>query len=55
MYSDTGGNGPVVVLLHGVLVNGSIWKEVVDGRRMRAGRRLRGGQAGSIAGSRGKQ
>ena len=35
MYSDTGGNGPVVVLLHGVLVNGSVWKEVVDGLRGR--------------------
>ena len=31
MYLDTGGNGPVVVLLHGVLMNGSLWNEVVDG------------------------
>ena len=33
MYSDTGGDGPVVVLLHGVLMNGSLWDEVVDGLR----------------------
>ncbi|MYI21087.1 MAG: alpha/beta hydrolase, partial [Acidimicrobiia bacterium] len=25
MYSDTGGEGPVVVLLHGVLMGGSLW------------------------------
>lgn len=31
MYTDTGGTGPVVVLLHGVLMNGSIWNLVVDG------------------------
>ena len=30
MYADTGGDGPVVVLLHGVLMNGSLWTEVVD-------------------------
>ncbi|MXW59659.1 MAG: alpha/beta hydrolase [Acidimicrobiia bacterium] len=33
MYSDTGGDGPVVVLLHGVLMNGSLWDEVVEGLR----------------------
>lgn len=32
-YSDTGGAGPTVVLLHGVLMNGSLWDEVVDGLR----------------------
>lgn len=32
-YSDTGGDGPVVVLLHGVLMNGSLWDEVVAGLR----------------------
>ena len=31
MYSDTGGEGPVVVLLHGVLMGGSLWDTVVDG------------------------
>ena len=31
MYSDTGGDGPAVVLLHGVLMNGSLWDEVVEG------------------------
>ena len=33
MYSDTGGDGPVVVLLHGVLMNGTLW----DDRRRRPG------------------
>ena len=28
-YSDTGGSGPCVVLLHGVLMNGSVWRNVV--------------------------
>ena len=31
MYSDSGGDGPVVVLLHGVLMNGTLWDTVVDG------------------------
>ena len=31
MYSDTGGDGPVVVLLHGVLMNGTLWVTVVGG------------------------
>ncbi len=35
MYSDTGGDGPVVVLLHGVLMSGSLWEEVVEGLRDR--------------------
>ena len=35
MYSDTGGDGPVVVLLHGVLMNGTLWDTVVDGLRDR--------------------
>ena len=34
MYSDTGGDGPVVVLLHGVLMNGTMW----DDRRRRPAR-----------------
>ena len=34
-YSDTGGDGPVIVLLHGVLMNGSLWNGVVDGLRDR--------------------
>ena len=29
MYTDTGGNGPVVVFLHGVLMNGTLWNDVV--------------------------
>ncbi|MDP5317249.1 alpha/beta fold hydrolase [Streptomyces poriferorum] len=36
-YEDTGGNGPVVVLLHGVAMDGSLWRHVVadlrDGHR----------------------
>ena len=30
MYSDSGGVGPAVVLLHGVLMNGTLWSEVID-------------------------
>ncbi len=36
-YEDTGGDGPVLVLLHGLLMNGSVWRKVVpeleDGHR----------------------
>lgn len=32
-YEDTGGTGPVVVLLHGVVMNGSVWRKVVAGLR----------------------
>ncbi|WP_103760881.1 alpha/beta fold hydrolase [Streptomyces sp. SM10] len=28
-YEDTGGDGPVLVLLHGVAMNGSLWRHVV--------------------------
>src|SRR5438445_10232913 len=28
-YRDTGGPGPVLVFLHGVLMNGSAWRHVV--------------------------
>ena len=28
-YQDTGGNGPIVVLLHGVAMDGSLWRHVV--------------------------
>jgi pimeloyl-ACP methyl ester carboxylesterase len=28
-YQDTGGNGPVVVLLHGLAMDGSLWRHVV--------------------------
>lgn len=29
-YGDTGGDGPVLVLLHGLAQNGSVWRKVVD-------------------------
>ncbi|MEU9203315.1 alpha/beta hydrolase [Streptomyces sp. NPDC048332] len=32
-YGDTGGDGPVVVLLHGVAMDGSLWRHVVAGLR----------------------
>ena len=35
MYSDTAGDGPVVVLLHGVLIGGTLWDTVTDGLRDR--------------------
>ena len=35
LYTDTGGDGPAVVLLHGVLMSGSLWDGVVDGLRDR--------------------
>jgi pimeloyl-ACP methyl ester carboxylesterase len=28
-YTDTGGTGPVVVLVHGAFVNGALWRDVV--------------------------
>ena len=28
-YEDTGGSGPVVVLLHGLAMDGSLWRGVV--------------------------
>jgi len=28
-YQDTGGDGPTVVLLHGLVMNGSLWRKVV--------------------------
>jgi pimeloyl-ACP methyl ester carboxylesterase len=28
-YEDTGGDGPVLVFLHGVAMNGTVWREVV--------------------------
>ena len=30
MYSDSGGSGPPVVFLHGVLMSGTLWSDVVD-------------------------
>ncbi len=32
-YQDTGGSGPVVVLLHGVVMDGSVWRHVVSDLR----------------------
>ena len=36
-YEDTGGSGPVVVLFHGLVMDGSLWRHVV--RELRAGHR----------------
>ena len=36
-YEDTGGTGPVVVLLHGLVMDGSLWRSVVGD--LRAGHR----------------
>lgn len=36
-YEDTGGHGPVVVLLHGLVTDGSLWRSVV--RELRANHR----------------
>jgi pimeloyl-ACP methyl ester carboxylesterase len=30
-YQDTGGDGPVLVLLHGLMMNASLWDEVIAG------------------------
>ena len=35
MYLDTGGNGPPVVFLHGVLMNGTLWDDIVGDLRDR--------------------
>jgi pimeloyl-ACP methyl ester carboxylesterase len=32
-YEDTGGTGPTVVLLHGLVMNGSVWRHVVEDLR----------------------
>ena len=32
-YEDTGGSGPVVVFLHGLIMDGSVWRQVVDDLR----------------------
>jgi pimeloyl-ACP methyl ester carboxylesterase len=32
-YENTGGDNPMLVLLHGVAVNGSLWRGVVSGLR----------------------
>jgi pimeloyl-ACP methyl ester carboxylesterase len=29
-YEDTGGNGPVVVLVHGLIMDGSLWRHVIE-------------------------
>ena len=29
-YEDTGGSGPVIVLLHGLLMDGTQWRKVVS-------------------------
>lgn len=29
-YEDTGGDGPLIVLLHGLIMDGSVWRKVVE-------------------------
>lgn len=29
-YHDTGGSGPVLVLVHGLIMDGRLWREVID-------------------------
>ena len=31
-YTDTGGGGPVIVLLHGLLMDAGLWDDVITGR-----------------------
>ena len=33
-YEDTGGDGPILVLLHGLTMNGSLWRHVVADLRV---------------------
>ena len=32
-YEDTGGNGPIVVLMHGLVMDGSLWRNIVSDLR----------------------
>ncbi len=32
-YEDTGGNGPVIVLVHGLIMDGSLWRHVIEDLR----------------------
>ncbi|HWX97987.1 MAG TPA: alpha/beta hydrolase [Solirubrobacteraceae bacterium] len=32
-YEDTGGDGPVIVMLHGLIMDGSLWRHVVEDLR----------------------
>jgi pimeloyl-ACP methyl ester carboxylesterase len=32
-YLDTGGSGPIVVLVHGLIMDGSLWRHVIDDLR----------------------
>jgi pimeloyl-ACP methyl ester carboxylesterase len=34
-YEDTGGDGPVVVMSHGLIMDGSLWRHVIEGLRER--------------------
>jgi pimeloyl-ACP methyl ester carboxylesterase len=33
-YEDTGGEGPVIVLLHGLMMDGSLWRHVIEDLRL---------------------
>ncbi|MGH2831297.1 MAG: alpha/beta fold hydrolase, partial [Solirubrobacteraceae bacterium] len=32
-YQDTGGEGAVIVLLHGLIMDGSLWRHVIEDLR----------------------
>src|SRR5258708_15272116 len=32
-YEDTGGGGPTIVLIHGLLMDGSLWRDVISDLR----------------------
>lgn len=36
-YQDTGGDGPVLVFLHGLLMDGTVWRKVIADLRPTTG------------------
>ena len=29
-YTDTGGDGPVLLFVHGLLMSGTVWRKILD-------------------------
>jgi len=46
-YTDTGGDGPVIVLLHGLLMDATLWDNVIGG--LASPRRVWGGEPAGAA------